>query len=539
MFSVLLPIPYVLAEVVPQQPPCALQAGVSADGDGDGDGDPCCGKRCIAGMDVEEMVLWRPGDPLPFSHAFGVSEEQTDTAAKAARAEALDDVETLAAIAAVVVVQAPPTPAPNPAGAEAPEPADAATDSPEPAPPLPKPPPAPRVKIPPAAYNGVTALVDDPNGAMAPFYASLERTALKDGKTRVSHWGDSVIAADGLTHMARRLLQTAFGDGGHGFVMVDSGTEWYLQKDVRWHSKGWKTANVIKKQARDGHYGYGGVSSRGYTGAKATYGTSDKGPVGGKVSQFQIYHAKMPKQGELELRLDGGEPTMVPMTADVLTDAVHVVEVPDGPHELRIRAMGGGVRLYGVALERDVPGVVYDGIGMVGARLRRLLNADPDHWKRQLSLRAPDLIVLMFGGNSLADRTSIKRYEQGYRDAVKRFRTSRPEAACLLISPVDHGVKIRRRARTPERLIEMIEAQRRVAHTEGCAYWSAFDAMGGRDAMASWVDKGLAEGDYAHLTRQGSMVLGELYFKALMKGFAEWLGTPKSAEATAPQGALP
>ena len=188
--------------------------------------------------------------------------------------------------------------------------------------------------------------------------------------------------------------------------------------------------------------------------------------------------------------------------------------------------MGGGVRVYGVAMERDIPGVVYDGIGMVGARLRRLLNADPDHWKRQLQARAPDLFILMFGGNSLSDKTSIARYEAGYRDAVKRFRESRPEAACLLMSPVDHGVKVRRRARTPERLIEMIDAQRRVALEEGCAYWSAYDAMGGRDSMAGWVSKGLAEGDYAHLTRQGSMVLGELYFKALMKGFADWLAQP-------------
>ena len=29
--------------------------------------------------------------------------------------------------------------------------------------------------------------------------------------------------------------------------------------------------------------------------------------------------------------------------------------------------------------------------------------------------------------------------------------------------------------------------------------------------------------DYAHLTRKGSIVMGELYFKALMKGFAAWL----------------
>ena len=55
--------------------------------------------------------------------------------------------------------------------------------------------------------------------------------------------------------------------------------------------------------------------------------------------------------------------------------------------------------------------------------------------------------------------------------------------------------------------------------------------------MAAWAKKGLAEWDYAHLTRQGSMVLGELYFKALMKGFADWLASPQptSNSGDAPQ----
>ena len=523
----LVPVPYALSEVVPLAPACPSDAEFGAE-----HADmPCCGKRCILGMDIEEMVVWRPGDPLPFSHAFGFSEEAEDTDAKVARAEALEDSATLEKIAAVVVQAPSPEASAASSSTLASDTTSTATDAPPDlaaadgvsAPATPKAPAKPKITIPTAAYEGVTASIEDPNGAMRPFYKALEATALKKGKTRISHWGDSVIAADGMTHMARRLLQTAFGDAGHGFVMVDAGTEWYRQKDVRWNSKGWKTANVIKKQARDGHYGYGGVSSRGYAGAWATYGTSKKGPVGGKVSEFHIYHAKMPKQGKLELRVDRGEPTYVPMSAETLTDDVYVLKVPDGAHKLKLRALDGAVRVYGVALERDVPGVVYDGIGMVGARIRRLLNADPEHWKAQLTARAPDLMILMFGGNSLEDKTSIERYEKGYRDAVKRFRDSRPEASCLLMSPVDHGVKIRRRARTPERLIEMIAAQRRVAFSEGCAYWSAYDAMGGRDSMAGWVKKGLAEGDYAHLTRQGSMVLGELYFKAVMEGFAAWL----------------
>jgi hypothetical protein len=52
------------------------------------------------------------------------------------------------------------------------------------------------------------------------------------------------------------------------------------------------------------------------------------------------------------------------------------------------------VSLYGVAVERDGPGVVYDSLGLLGARANRLLNYDSAHIKNQLEQRGSNLIVL-------------------------------------------------------------------------------------------------------------------------------------------------
>jgi lysophospholipase L1-like esterase len=203
------------------------------------------------------------------------------------------------------------------------------------------------------------------------------------------------------------------------------------------------------------------------------------------------------------------------------------LKVDDGPHTLKIRSAGGGpVRVYGVVMERDVPGVVYDCLGVVGARGSRLLAPDVAHFKRQLAYRRPDLVVLLFGGNDLSDKgVSLGRYEATFRELVRRFREVRPEAACLVMSPLDHGERHRRRIRTVPRLLEMIPIQRRVAREEGCAFWSAFDAMGGEGAMGRWVKQGLGWADYAHLTAAGAERIGTLFYRALMKGLADHLAS--------------
>jgi lysophospholipase L1-like esterase len=245
------------------------------------------------------------------------------------------------------------------------------------------------------------------------------------------------------------------------------------------------------------------------------------------VGRFDILYQEGPGYGDLTLTVDEGEPTTLSTAADALGDALHTVRVPDGPHKLTLRVAGGGVvRLYGVILERESPGVVYDSMGLVGARGQRLLNADPEHWKRQLELRRPNMMILMYGGNELVDRgMNMERYRGQFTELVHRFRTSRPDATCLVMSPLDHGERDRGRIRTDPQLLKMMVVQREVALAEGCAWYSVFDAMGGEGSMGRWFrsEPRLGWGDLAHPTKEGSRVLGDLFYRALMRGFSDWL----------------
>ncbi len=71
----------------------------------------------------------------------------------------------------------------------------------------------------------------------------------------------------------------------------------------------------------------------------------------------------------------------------------------------------------------------------------------------------------------------------------------------------------------------IVEAQRRAAAAEGCAFFDTYTAMGGEGAMRRWFrsDPRLAFGDYRHATPAGYTVIGNMLYKALLKGFADFL----------------
>ena len=132
----------------------------------------------------------------------------------------------------------------------------------------------------------------------------------------------------------------------------------------------------------------------------------------------------------------------------------------------------------------------------------------------------------MLGGNTLAfPFWSAARYEQGFIKMLKVFKTGRPEASCLVMSPLDHGEKHRGTIRTRLNLKPMIEIQRRVALANGCAYYSLFDAMGGEGTMGRWARSKprLVGGDLTHVSKHGARVLGALVYRALMAGFKSYL----------------
>jgi lysophospholipase L1-like esterase len=383
--------------------------------------------------------------------------------------------------------------------------------------------------IDPSEYEGVVQSIEN-TAALGTFYAALERTmrAQPGAITRVAHYGDSAIAADEITVTMRRRMQARFGDAGHGFMLVARGTMHYLHRDIAHReSDGWELSSIVRSELRSGLYGYGGILARGRSGEYSTFGTVDDNPVGKHVSRFELFYQKYPGGGDVRLSIDGDVVKTLRTRADTVEDAWETLPVPDGPHTLSIKPIGSEVRLFGVVLERDVPGVVYDSLGLVGAQADRLLNAEPAHMARQIAHRNPDLLVIGFGGNEAGNEwLDPARYAASLEKVIKQMRAGKPSMSCLLFAPLDQGERDERgNIVTLKVLPGIVAAQRRIAAEQGCAYFDALQAMGGPGAVARWYKQRprLMTSDFRHATPAGYEVIAVHYYKALLKGFAEYL----------------
>ncbi len=344
---------------------------------------------------------------------------------------------------------------------------------------------------------------------------------------RAGQWGDSVLGGDGLTHVLRSKLQSRFGDAGHGFHALSKYGVGYRHRGVYYKGDRWRSCEIIFKCRRDGRYGYAGVSSGSTGGGWSRWRTARDG-VGSSVSRFEIWYQKGPRGGLLQVNVDGDQVTTLDTRAERPSDAVFTIEMEDGAHSLQVRAAGRGeVRGYGVVLEREGPGVVWDELSLIGSFTQRLDYQEPDHLAWQLERREVDLMVFMFGGNDVQrdfddPERGMEPYEREYERVISKFRRGRPRADCLVMSLIDHGERVGKNIVTRPVVPRLVSAQRRVAEQMGCAFFNTFRAMGGRDSIGRWYHARpqLGAGDFSHPTAAGQGVIANLVYRALMKEYA-------------------
>jgi len=385
--------------------------------------------------------------------------------------------------------------------------------------------------------EAVPRSLDLPRGdTLDPFYAQLARTeaGLAGEITRVTHWGDSAIANDNVTSTLREIMQRRFGDAGHGFHLLTKPDTSYRHRGVEFSDgESWSHCYIINDCKRDGLYGLGGTTVWSAGGASSRFATAKSAPNGRKLSRFEVWYVAAPGGGDIRLTVDRDEPVYIDTEAEAVEDRWFTLTLPDGPHSIQVRANAGGrVRLHGVVLERDAPGVVWDGMAQLGAFSSRMLNFDPDHLRRQIAHRDPALLVFEFGGNDLILKdASLKRYEDQFRSVLRHFRGegNRP---CLVVAPADHGERKGQRIVSVDAMGTVTLAQRAAALAEGCAFFDTWAAMGGPNAIASWRKSKLMSGDLSHLTDTGQRVMGRMIYLALMEGYREYrLRTDGSSRA--------
>jgi len=397
---------------------------------------------------------------------------------------------------------------------------------------------------PPNDLLGLDIAIEDRDGkSMEALHRALARAAAGEGQARLLFYGASHVAGDLFTGYIRRELQVRYGDAGHGFVVPVHPWRTYRHRDINIESDGkrWETHRIRVGDSEIERVGLAGITmASNRPGSFGAVYTVQEGEYGRTASFFELYYMKHPRGGDMDVFIDGRRAQRISTRAAKASTAYATFRVPDVPHRFEIRTLSKRpVWVFGLAVERDQPGVVVDTLGINGSRARYQLLWDDAVYQEHLRRRKPDLVVLAYGTNESGDESPIEDYERDLRAVVKRMRDTVPEASCLLIGPSDRPMQVEERVfEDRTRTARVIEAQHRVALEHGCGFFDLVAFQGGALSMVQWAanDPAYASQDHIHYTRLGYQRLGEVLLSALLEGMSESVD-PEPASASIDAGA--
>jgi len=366
----------------------------------------------------------------------------------------------------------------------------------------------------------VPAIVD-PKATLDRFYgrvAALARGTATD-HVRIAMYGDSHLTADAGSGRLRRQLQGRFGDGGHGFVALSQPWAWYSHNDVH-HDGTWKSFRQIATSTHkviDGHYGFANMASEcAVPGCSAWVSTDPKpgAPIGFTASRFELYYLKQPGGGSFDVALDGAVVRTVDARFASFEAAFERFDAPDARHELKVLTKGHGpVRLFGVAIEREKPSIQVDSLGTGSLNLEQVANVKSDTRRAQLLHRAYDLVLIQLGTNVFGTTVENKKNAKVFVDDL---RAALPAVPILFLSPPDELDEEFKHS--DPRIATMSKTMAAIAEENDTAFWDYRGAMGGDDALLTFIKKGAAEHDKIHLKKWGYELMADRTLRALWDG---------------------
>jgi lysophospholipase L1-like esterase len=174
-------------------------------------------------------------------------------------------------------------------------------------------------------------------------------------------------------------------------------------------------------------------------------------------------------------------------------------------------------QLYGISLENDDPGVIYNAIGVNGAMLKSYLGCRL--LTQQLEALEPDWVIISIGTNEGNTRDfDEEAYKINYKSLIDSIRHSIPEAAILLTVPNDSYLQKRYINQNTALIRDIIF---RLAEENDCGVWDFYTIMGGLNSAKSWFNNGLMSRDHIHFSKQGYLLKGDLFYNAFMNSWSE------------------
>ncbi|TPN84609.1 SGNH/GDSL hydrolase family protein [Aquimarina algicola] len=369
-----------------------------------------------------------------------------------------------------------------------------------------------------------------------PDFASELRKKLSSKSCRVIHYGDSQIEGDRITAYLRNRLQNMYGGSGPGFIPV---LPVYTQiSAVVEPSQNWQRHAIFDPtQKKFEHRKYGAFMSASrftpYRQSVPDSTTIDSLPLVKAsivVGKSKKSYAKFRRFTNIGLHY--GNCTL-PIKVSVYNDGALIQQdslIADGkyhnykirtattPSNLKIEVEGKvSADFYGLTLDGG-RNVQIDNVAMRGASGTVFTGSNAGTYARMMAQLKPKVIIMQYGGNTmpyLKDSTDVEKYTKRIKSQVNWIRRRTKNASFIFIGPTDMCLPINGKMETYPLLPYLNTKLMETCLENDVAYWSMYDAMGGKGAMELWVEEKLTAKDYMHFTYKGTKIISELFFTAL------------------------
>ena len=353
-------------------------------------------------------------------------------------------------------------------------------------------------------------------GALVPFFEQLSHPP-ENMSLHILQYGDSHTASDDWANQMRQYFQAKFGAGGPGYTLAGHPFLGYRRFDSQGNnSRGWYTGGIVTRKG-DGIDGLGGVSLTAQSAGETVTLTVE-------CEQLELHYLAAARRRPNGI-FRGWRRHRDHRYRRRFGPGVYRYAASPDRISICCRTLSAApVRLFGWVAQNHA-GITYETLGINGAQANMMLDWNSaDSAAGTYCSRDPALIVLAYGTNEALsrslDRRRISRGIDRNHPPSARRGSGRQHS---LIGPPDCDIALAARRMPFPHLDQVIEIQREVRSSNGCAFWDWRAAMGGPGSVRQWVQAGLGQGDYTHLTGAGYRMVGDMLFDELMAQYNRFL----------------
>jgi len=359
---------------------------------------------------------------------------------------------------------------------------------------------------------------------------------LQSPKCRIIHYGDSQIEGDRMSGYIRNRLQGYHGGSGPGFIPIVQAYQ-QISANVT-PSANWKRyAAFDPTHKRFSHKKYGAYTSisrftkvydfendsinlENIETTKATIdiGVSQRSyALLRNVTSIGLHYGNALLPISIQVYNDG---ELIKSDSLIVDGNYHTysINLSVAPSNLRIELESKiSPDFYGLTLDGS-KGISMDNVAMRGASGTVFAAMDSENFAQMYQQLQPKVLIFQFGGNTvpyLKDSSSVRNYAANLQNHLNWTRSKTNNASVIFIGPSDMTTTDNGELVTYKLLPYLNKVLKDTCLENGIAYWSLFDAMGGKNSMKHWVDQKLATSDYTHFSPSGTKVVSELFFVAL------------------------